>query len=317
MALDEDIRVYLESMADAPRVSEQDLPVSELRQATHALWAERPAAAYAVRSRNLNIPGREGSIAARHYEPATDSARSLLVFFHGGGFVFGDLDTHDEIGRRLSLHGDLQVLAVDYRLAPEHPFPAAVHDAVDSVDWAAAQQASLGYGPGQLFVAGDSAGANLAAVAAHHAHDAGIPLAGQVLIYPVTDFRDHVPYESRQTRASGYGLSQQDMLWYGQQYLSDPQLASDPRVSPILRQDLSGLAPAFVMTAGYDPLASEGEAYVQRLREALTPVEHLHLPGANHGVFTNYSAFRSGETTWQALLSWLELRMSGREEAAG
>lgn len=317
MPLDEDIRVYLESVAGVPRASELNRPVSELRTAVDSMWSERPVGTYAVRSRDLSISGRDGPIPARHYEPASEPALSLLLYFHGGGFVFGDLNTHDEICRRLSLEGHLQVVAVDYRLAPEHPFPAAVNDVLDSVEWAVAEQPSLEYRPGQLFVAGDSAGANLAAVAAHHAHDNHVPLAGQALIYPVTDFRDVVPYESRRTRANGFGLTQQDMLWYGQHYLVDAALVADPRVSPIVRQDLSGLAPTFLMTAGYDPLSSEGEAYAERLLEAGVPVEHLHLPGANHGVFSEFRMFRSGEATWQALLHWLDLRISGRQEASG
>lgn len=313
MSLDEDIRVYLESVADVPRASELDRPVSELRAAVEAMWTDRHPGEFPLRTRDLTIAGRDGPIAARHYEPAADASGALLLFFHGGGFVFGNLDSHDEICRRLSFEGELQVVSVDYRLAPEHPFPAAVHDVIDSLEWAVAQQPSLEYGPGQLFVAGDSAGANLAAVAAHHALDSGIALAGQALIYPVTDFRQEVPYESRQTRARGYGLTQTDMLWYGEHYLGDAGLADDPLVSPMVRPDLSGLAPAFLMTAGYDPLSSEGEAYAERLSAAGVPVEYLHLPGANHGVFTEFRTFRSGEATWQALLRWLDFRISGRQ----
>jgi len=315
MPIDEDIRVYLESVADVPRVSEQSAPVSELRQATHALWAERPRGDFQVDSRDLLVPGRDGTIPVRLYQPADGGADGLVLYFHGGGFVFGDLDSHDDVCRRLSHDSGMQVLAVDYRLAPEHPFPAAVHDALDVLQWLTSGEAAAAVSAGRLFVAGDSAGANLAAVAANHARDVGIRLAGQALIYPVTDFRD-TEYPSRKSRASGYGLSQQDMLWYGRQYLRDPELVADPRVSPITQADLAGVAPVFVMTAGYDPLCSEGEAYVSRLREAGTPVEHLHLPGANHGVFTNYTMFRSGEQTFQALLSWLQQRLEA-EQATG
>lgn len=307
VALDEDIRQFLESVASVPRPSELTVPVAEMRRATDAASMSRPRPVVDADNETFSIPGRDGPIRARRYVPDSDGPHALILYLHGGGFVFGNIDTHHDVNNRLCLDTGAQVIAVDYRLAPENPFPAGVNDVVDSLHWVARNYGSFGVDPQKIFVLGDSAGGNFAAVAAQVARDEGMNLAGQVLIYPVVDFRD-IEYESRLTRAAGYGLTQADMWWYRTQYLGDEGDGSDLRASPLANETLSGLAPAFVMTAGYDPLHSEGEEYAHRLKSAGVEVEYLHLPGANHGVFSNFSAFKAGETTWQAVLDWLETR---------
>lgn len=237
------------------------------------------------------IPGRAGTIPARLYVPGGPSApapASLLVFYHGGGWVVGDLETHDGLCRFLAAAAGTAVLSVDYRLAPEHPFPAAVDDALDAFNWAAANAADLGVDPRRIAVGGDSAGGNLAAVVSRLARDAGGPMpAMQLLIYPVTDGSGDFP--SRQLFAEGFLLTKRDMDFFEAHYLPDSAAVHDPRVSIIEVPDLSGLPPAYVTTAGFDPLRDEGEAYAQRMREAGVRVALRRHPGLFHS-FANLTA---------------------------
>jgi acetyl esterase len=208
----------------------------------------------------------------------------LLVFFHGGGFVFGDLDTHDGVCRLLCRHAGAHLLAVDYRLAPEHPFPAAVEDARGALSWAWAHAHELGADPARLGVAGDSAGGNLAAVVSQlAARDGGPAPVLQLLIYPATDSTRR--RRSRELFGEGLFLTDANMSWFEASYLGsvgDPN-GHDPRASPLLASDLSGLAPALVVTAGLDPLRDEGEDYANALRAAGTPVALRRFPGFIHG----------------------------------
>ena len=192
------------------------------------------------------------------------------MFFHGGGYVIGDVDTHDNQCRMLCREAEAVVLSVGYRLAPEHPFPAAPEDCFAATRWAAEHVDRLGGDAGRIAVAGDSAGGNLAAVVALMARDAGGPaLAAQLLIYPGTDFAGGYPSETE--NAEGFFLTRADMEWFREQYLAgaDP---SDPRLSPIAAPDLSGLPPAVVATAEFDPLRDQGDAYARALEEAGVPV---------------------------------------------
>jgi acetyl esterase/lipase len=226
-----------------------------------------------------SVPGPEGPLRARLYVPASDDRRrGLVVYFHGGGWVVGDLDTHDSTCRFLARAADVLVLAVDYRLAPEHPFPAAVDDALAAFAWAAREAGALGADPARVAVAGDSAGGNLAAVVAGQARPR--PCA-QLLVYPVTDVSTKHP--SYRTFADGYFLTEREMDWYRDHYLSERAAAGDPRVSPLLAGDLSGLPPAIVATAGFDVLRDEGEAYARRLEEAGVPVSARRYGGLVHG----------------------------------
>ncbi len=237
--------------------------------------------------RELLLDGAAGPLRARHYRPpATGVAgrQPLLVFLHGGGFVIGDLDTHDEPCRILCRHAQVQVLSIDYRLAPEHPFPAAVDDALAAFRWAAEHADELGADPDRVAVGGDSAGANLSAVASQlAAHDGGPTPVLQVLIYPVTNMTE-ARTESGRLFADGFFLTENDRQWATRHYFAGPDAdRSDTRASPALAGDLSGLPPAIVMTAGFDPLRDEGEAYADALRRAGTPVVSYRAPELIHG----------------------------------
>jgi acetyl esterase len=227
-----------------------------------------------------------GTIPARHYAPAgARRPAPLLVYYHGGGFVFGDLETHDSLCRMLSRSSGAHVLAVDYRLAPEHPFPAAVEDARAALAWAHENAERLGADPARVGVGGDSAGGNLAAVVSQlSAHDGGPAPALQLLIYPATDMSTR--RRSRELFAEGFFLSNTEMGWFERSYLgaaAGTDLKHDPRVSPMLAEDLSGLAPAIVITAGFDPLRDEGEDYAHALRAAGTPAVLRRYEGYIHG----------------------------------
>lgn len=245
-------------------------------------------------ARPVSIPGPAGSIPARHYRPPTGgSTAPLLVFFHGGGWVLGGLDTYDSACRLISRDAGVHVLAVDYRLAPEHPAPAAVDDAYAAYRWAREHAVELGADPRRVAVGGDSAGGNLSAVITRLARDAGDPLpALQWLIYPATDLRGGA--RSRSLFADGFLLTKHDMDWFQNAYLEASDLDVDhPLISPLIAEDLSGLSPALVVTAGFDPLRDEGEQYANRLREAGVAVDHRAMSSMIHG-FINLNVLGGG-----------------------
>ena len=268
-----------------------DPTVETLPPATGRALTRRQAQVFAGRAvdvgavRELTVPGPAGPLPARHYAPAelgAEGPQPLLVFLAGGGFVIGDLETHDVACRILCRHAGVHVLAVEYRKAPEEPFPAAVDDAVAALRWALEHAAGLGADPGRVAVGGDSAGGNLAAVACQQlAIDGGPQAAAQLLIYPtveagrtsgsITDYGD------------GYFLTGEQMNWFARQYLGDDYDADDPRISPLRLADLSGLPPAVVVTAGFDPLRDEGEDYARALRRAGVPVVMRRFDGLIHG----------------------------------
>jgi acetyl esterase len=250
------------------------------RRRLSAVYAGKPAPVGTVRDLTLETPV---ALRARHYAPAEqEGPRPLLVYYHGGGFTYGDLDTHDGVCRLLCRHGGAHVLAVAYRLAPEDPFPAAVEDARAALRWAFANAASLGADSRRVGVGGDSAGGNLAAVVSQMAaRDGGPGPALQLLIYPATDFT--VRRRSRELFSEGFLLTAPEMDWFESNYLGpDRRYASDPRASPLLAEDLSGLAPALVVTAAFDPLRDEGEEYARGLQSAGTPVLLRRFPGFIH-----------------------------------
>jgi acetyl esterase len=239
---------------------------------------------------DLAIPGPAGTIPARLYEPPGLGIenRPLIVYFHGGGWTIGDLDTGDSVCRFLAANVPAAVLSVEYRLAPEHPFPAAVEDALAAYRWAAAESSKLGADPKRIAVAGDSAGGNLAASLSLLAReDDGTGPAMQALIYPVTDTVGG--QRSRDEFAKGFLLAKADMDWFERHYLPPGADHTDPRVSVLRAEDLSGLPPAYVATAGFDPLRDEGEAYAERMREAGVEVTLRRHPGLIHG-FANLTA---------------------------
>ncbi len=234
---------------------------------------------------NATIPGSVGAIPIRSYRPLSsrpDEALPALIFFHGGGWVFGGLDSHDPLCRELCNVGGCAVIAVDYRLAPEHRFPAAVEDAIAATRHVARHAKDLGVDAGRLAVGGDSAGGNLAAVAALTFRDQGGPrLKLQVLIYPVTDFAMDSP--SYATIANGFTLTRERMRYFRASYLRGPEDIADWRASPLEAPDFSGLPPALVIGAAYDPLVDEGKAYADRLAGAGVPVRYSSYEGMTHG----------------------------------
>ena len=232
---------------------------------------------------DIEVPGPARSLPARIYRPAADGDLPTVVFFHGGGWVIGDIDTHDNQCRTLCAEVEAVVLSVGYRLAPEDPFPAAVEDCMAATRWAAEHVAELGGDADRIAVAGDSAGGNLAAVVAQQARDAGGPaLAAQLLIYPGTEFETRYP--SEEENGEGYFLTREDMIWFADHYTGDAD-RTDPRLSPLRASDLSGLPPAVIATGEYDPLRDQGEAYAEALERAGVPVIKRRYDGLIHGFF--------------------------------
>jgi acetyl esterase len=252
----------------------------EVSRRTATLMAGPPVTVGAVT--DLHVAGAAGPLRARHYVPLQHSATGpspLLVWFHGGGFVVGDLDTADQPCRLLCRHADVHVLSVAYRLAPEHPFPAAADDAVAAFEWARDHAADLGADPAHVTVGGDSAGGNLAAVVAQQTRYHRPPVA-QLLVYPPTDLEHRLA--SADQFADGYFLTDTEATWYRDVYAGVAD-RTDPKMSPLLAADLSGLAPALVITAAFDVLRDHGEDYARALQQAGTPVVLRRVPGLIHG----------------------------------
>jgi acetyl esterase len=269
----------------------------------------RTAAAFAgavvpvERAEDLALPGPAGTIPARLYVPPR-RGRGLLVYYHGGGWVVGDLDTHDPTCRFLAEGAGVQVLSVAYRLAPEHRFPAAVEDALAAFRWATQEAGTLGVDLWRIGVAGDSAGGNLAAVVAQLAtRDGGARPAAQLLVYPVTDLsRKHASYALFR---DGFFLTEREMDWYRGHYLRADADARDPRASPLLATDVRDLPRALVVTAGFDVLRDEGEAYARRLAEAGIPVRLRRQAGLIHGFCNATGVSRPAAAAMREAAAWV------------
>ncbi|MFM0175057.1 alpha/beta hydrolase [Paraburkholderia sediminicola] len=285
MALDPQAQAMLAAFAGLPALDFTQLTAPAYRAMIAAGGGFAPGDAIAAEE-DLLIPTASGAIAARLYRPVTDGDDTsvllpLTVFFHGGGFVACGLDTHANLCRCLAQRAQTVVLSVDYRLAPEARFPAAAHDALDAVRWAAANAADLRVRPGALAVAGDSAGGNLAAVAAQQLRHGGVNIAHQLLLYPVVDCTtEHSSYESM---GHGYFLSADQMRWFMDQYFDAGADRADPLASPLAAADLGGVASATIISAEYDPLRDEAEHYAARLSQAGVLTTHLRWPGQMHG----------------------------------
>lgn len=232
---------------------------------------------------NRTVPGPAGAIPVRIYRPAGDAPKPVIVYFHGGGWVIGSLETHDNTARELAVEVDAVVVAVDYRMGPEHRFPAAVEDAYAALGWVAAHADTIGGDPERVVVAGDSAGGNLAAIVAQKARDSGPTVCFQLLVYPVTDYE--FTSASMNDNAEGYFLTRDMMRWFFDHYLNRPEDGDDPRVSPLRANDLTGLPAAFVITMEYDPLRDQGIAYGDAMRAAGASVSSTTYPGLFHGCF--------------------------------
>jgi acetyl esterase len=255
----------------------------------------------AVGVTDIALPGPAGPMRARHYTPVdipanTESAEPLLVFFHGGGFSIGDIETHDGLCRLLCRDGGVHVLSVDYRLAPEHKAPAALQDCYAAYRWALEHATELGADPTRIAVGGDSAGGNLATVVSRQARNDGVQLPIlQLLLYPVTQFGGET--RSMTLFADGYYLAKDDMDWFRDNYLSGASVAcADPSVSPLRADDLSGLPPALLVTGGFDPLRDEGNQYAEALAAAGVAVDHRQYGSMAHA-FANFFPLGGGSVT--------------------
>ncbi len=284
--LDPQAKAVLERVARANLPAYPQLGAAGARQLyreTRGALAAPPRELASVE--DLHAPGASGDLRVRVYRPPDAGPLPGLVYFHGGGWTIGDLDTHDVVCRELALHGRCAVVSVDYRLAPEHKFPAAVDDAVAATRWVAREAGGLGIDARRIAVGGDSAGGNLAAVVALVARDeGGPPLAMQTLIYPATDMAADTPSHLRY--AAGHLLTRDAILWFRGNYLRDAADEADWRASPLKAADLSRLPPAYVITAGFDPLVDEGRAYAERLQAAGVPVTYECFEGMIHGFVT-------------------------------
>jgi acetyl esterase len=283
MPLDPGLKLVLDQLAATPGPQLHELPVAQARVFFEQMQLPRPELKIAgVEDRK--IPGPAGEIPVRIYRPDGKAPLPALVYFHGGGWVIGSLETHDGSCRDLANRVGCVVVSVDYRLAPEHRYPAAAEDCFAATKWVAANAAALGVDPKRIAIGGDSAGGNLAAAVALMARDRrGPALRHQLLIYPVTD-ADFTRASYREN-AEGYLLTTQAMEWFWGHYVPEAAQRKEPYAAPLQAKDLAGLPPAFVITAEYDPLRDEGEAYAKRLQEAGVRTTLKRYDGAIHGFF--------------------------------
>jgi acetyl esterase len=283
MPLHSDAEATLRSFQEAGLPALDALPPTEARSVFGEAFRTPPEAQEPVgRVQELRIPGPAGEIPLRLYAPHADPSPPVLLHFHGGGWVICDLDTHDGVCRSLANAAGCAVVSVDYRLAPEHPYPAALEDCCAALDHVHRNAAELRLDASRLGVIGDSAGGNLAAAVALKARDAGGPaLRVQILTYPALD--PDCAHPSMGENAEGYFLTQSAMRWFWGHYMGSGADPRDPYLAPLYAPDLSGLPPALVVTAEYDPLRDEGEAYARRLEQAGTEVELCRFDGVFHG----------------------------------
>ena len=289
MPLDPDAQAVLDAMIKAGRPAVETLTPAQARQQLRDVRAAmRQPQPIVAEVRNLSAGGPHGPIPLRLYRSraaAGGGTQPVLVYFHGGGWVFGDIETHDNLCRSLANSADCTVISVDYRLAPEHKFPAAVDDCWAATTWVADRAADLAVDPRRMAVGGDSAGGNLATVVSRLAVANGSPtIVHQVLLYPTVDLG--FTHDSFRRAGTGYNLTSTAMLWFRDHYLRDLRDVADWRASPLRADDLSKLPPAFIATAGCDPLCDEGQAYAELLEKSGVPVTFRHFPGQMHGFAT-------------------------------
>ena len=283
MPLDPEMRAFLDAQAALGARPVYEVPVADSRRLAEERAPLQFGAVEEIEAvRDVRVPGPAGPIGTRLYTPASPTPLPVLVYFHGGGWVMGSLDTHDGLCRSLANRTPCVVASVDYRMAPEHRFPAAADDAWAVTTWAAEHAHEIGGRADRLAVGGDSAGGNLAAVAALRARRQKAPvLCLQLLIYPVLDH--DFTRASYERNADGYGLSREAMRWYWDQYVPEAAQRDHPDASPLRAPDLRGVAPAAVWTCEFDPLLDEGDAYARRLAEAGVPTQRRRYDGLIHG----------------------------------
>ena len=319
MPLDASIRARLDAVAALGRPPiEQTSPEEARTRLAEIVARQAPGPSEGVAVSESFAPAGHREIPVRVYRPASiDGRPPLVVYFHGGGWISGTLDTHDPFCRRLAVESGAIVVSVEYRLAPEHRFPSGPEDCLAATDWAFAQSETWGADAGRVVVAGDSAGGNLAAVVCLMRRDRGHgqQLAGQILLWPVTSYYDPAP-ASYQENGEGYGLTPGGMAWMWDLYLTDRSEAEYAYAAPLRAHDLTNLPPALVVTAEYDILRDEGDEYARRLRAAGIPVEHQCVPGVNHGFAVWPDAdpeLAQAKATRATLVTWLR-KLARREE---
>lgn len=284
MPLDPDVREYLDAQAASGAPARGEMSVAETRELYLGMRPLAGEAPSLPRVEDRRVPGPEGPVPVRIYAPAASCSLPVLVYFHGGRYFSGDLDTHDPVCRMLAAEAGCLVAAVHYRLAPEHRFPAASEDCYAVTEWVARNAAEVGADPEFVAVGGDSAGGNLAAVTALLARQrGGSRICFQMLIYPMLDATRSLP--SHTEYGSGYGPGSEDMERGWREYVPPLTDRRHPQISPLWEADLGGLPPAFVLTAEYDSLRDEGEEYARRLAAAGVPVVLTRYPGVIHGFF--------------------------------
>jgi acetyl esterase len=285
MPLNPQVKALLDQMYANPAPNLFEVPLADARAQSLAMMQSLgPQDVPIGKVEDRTMPGPAGEMRLRIYTPVAAGGAALpaLVYFHGGGFVIGDIESYDSVCRALANESGARVISVDYRLAPENKFPAAVEDCFAAVKWIEANAMDLGIDPNRIAVGGDSAGGNLAAVICILARDEGrLKLVFQLLIYPVTDCSSST--QSREDCARGYFLDEPTMTWFTSQYANSPEDYKDYRFSPLLAASLKGLPPALVVTAGFDPLRDEGRAFADKLREAGGAVIYKDYEGLIHG----------------------------------
>ena len=301
MPLDPQVEQFLAQM---PPLNREGLSVAEARQQFKqgALLLDQMVPPPPVATEDGTVVTPHGPVRIRRYTPDRLRFSHPLVFYHGGGFVFGDIDTHHGLVARLCQTVGATVISVDYSLAPEAKFPVPVTECLEVARWAAQEAPGWGLKP-SIVVAGDSAGGNLAAVVSQRAKDESVPVAAQLLFYPALDMAHETP--SKRDFARGYLLEAEAMQWFGEQYLRTPDDVRHPWASPALAPDLTGLPPALVITAEYDPLRDEGEAYANALRAAGVPTEPIRFDGMIHG-FMTMPIFPQMQAAIEAVARFLE-----------
>ena len=310
VTLDPDAAAVFKAFQEAGRPPYETVSPAEARELyLKGRFVSNPEPPELASVEPLTIPSPAGSIPARVYTPTrlrkVNGLAPGLVFFHGGGWVIGDLDSHDVVCRKLADEGELMVVSVDYRLAPEHKFPAAVDDAIASTKWIAENAKQFGIDASRLMVGGDSAGGNLAAVVAISARDDNGPdIAGQLLIYPAIHFA--MTHPSHKEPETSILLTHSVIRWFSDHYLNGAADVHDWRASPARAGTLIGLPPAYVLTAGADPLRDEGDEYARRLKEAGVAVTHRTFPGQFHGFFTMGKLLQQANVAAGEIGVWLK-----------
>ena len=304
MPLHSVIQAALSAAAESPPY--HALPIAQARALARQGYPNRKVPVPVGEVSDLSIPGPGGALALRIYRPSGPGLHPVIVFFHGSGFVILDLNSHDDICRRLCAGASCVVVSVDYRLAPEHKFPAAPDDCLAATRWPALHAAEFGGDALRMAVAGDSAGGGLAAVTALRVRDAGGPrLQGQLLWYPVTDYPTS-PTNSCLAYGAGFGLTQDGMQWFWDQYLEDPSAANHCYASPLRMATVAGLPSAYVMVAEFDVLRDEGEAFARRLSEGGVETVTCRWASMNHGFLKYAGVIEEADAAMADACAWLK-----------